>query len=457
MLLPALALLPLFPSATTTLTADGCWLGEPYAFSEAECNVVLHNADATPLHVDIAASGAKVAPASLEIPANGSAHALVRVDVGNMAGRFERSVRIHSDRVADATVWIRGFVVSALDNPRPEIQFGTVDASGKLPEISLELASHDTTEFRIARVLSHPDGIDVDIDPNGRTLRTRIRDDAPLGIIEGEIKLAIDTPHQREAWVHVSAYVQGDVTIETNPYWFGSVEAGASRQVLVPVTSAAGAPFRVGAVELGMVKGHADVAACEHSSPACKAIRVRFDDLQPAGLTRATLDIELPDQHRHMNVRIWGFLLNDAKSAEAHTVLPAPPQPDFSAPWTEGIVDSVNAPVYALPTVDPFDVVGGQRPPIEPPPGTGPLLKWQTASEGGVYGYQIFRGDSETGPFLLQNTRILRVHAKEYAGAPYFWRDEHATKGTTYWYYIGVVYKDGHKQVLSAPHRKVAE
>ena len=78
--------------------------------------------------------------------------------------------------------------------------------------------------------------------------------------------------------------------------------------------------------------------------------------------------------------------------------------------------------------------------------------------EAGAYGYQIFRADNKDGPFVLQNRDVIRIHSKDYAdNAVLLPRDPTAVKGTTYWYYIGVVYKDGHKQVLSAPQSKVAQ
>jgi hypothetical protein len=206
-----------------------------------------------------------------------------------------------------------------------------------------------------------------------------------------------------------------------------------------------------------MVKGTVDVVPCEPAAASCKAMRLVFDDSQRAGLTRAKLDVELPDLHRRMNVRIWGILQNSAKPAAERGMMPMPSETDISAPWTEGIVDSVNAPVYAVPTDDPLDVKEGPPPPTEPPPGNGPLLKWGAADEAGAYGYQVLRADAERGPFVLQNAQIIRVHAKDYAGVPYYWRDARTTKGQTYWYYVGVVYKDGHRQALSTPRSKVAE
>lgn len=456
--LPALVLAPLFPFATSILSTDDCWFGERYAFSRFDCRVTLHNADSKPLHVELDGRGMTVNPSAFDIPAKGSVEASVQGDIGNMSGRFEWALRVHSDRAADTKVWVRGFAMNVLDNPRAAIQFGDVDATSKATE-TLELTSHEVADFRIEKVLSHPDGLDVTVDPDGRTLRAKLSDGAPLGVIDGEIKLALDTPNQREAWVHVHADVQGDVAIESNPFWFGDVAVGSSGGALVPLKSATGKPFRIGAVKLGIAEGKTEIVPCEPAVEGCKAIRVVFADTQRIGATRATLEVELPDQHRRMNLRLWG-MVHDAKAGVASDGGPMPQvtTSDLSAPWTEGIVDSVNAPVYAVPQLDdPMDVSGGPPPPTEPPAGTGPLLKWATANEKGVYGYQVFRGESQTGPFVLQNAAVLRTHAKAYAGTPYFWRDEHTIKGNTYWYYVGVLYKDGSKQALSAPHRKVAE
>ncbi len=456
--LPVLALVPLFPFATSILSTDDCWFGERYSFSKVECRITLHNADSKPLHVELRARGITVSPDAFDIPAKGSAEAEVHLDIGNASGRFEWPIRVHSDRAADTTVFARGFAMSVLDNPRTDIQFGAVDASSKATQ-SVELVSHEKADFRIGKVLSHPEGLDVTIAPDGRTLQAKLSENAPLGVIDGEIKLAIDTPNQREAWIHAHADVQGEVAIESNPFWFGDVATGAKGGALIPLRSVTGKSFKVGAVKLGMVDGKTEVTSCEPAVDGCEAIRILFSDTQRAGATRATLEIDLPDQGRHMNVRLWGMLHNATSAAAPDGgAMPQVATPDLSAPWTEGIVDSVNAPVYAVPQAnDPMDVVGGPPPPTEPPAGSGPLLKWATASESGVYGYQVFRGDSESGPFILQNAAVLRTHAKEYAGAPYFWRDEHAKKGLTYWYYVGVVYKNGNKQALSTPHRKIAE
>lgn len=446
-------------SPTPTLTVDECSLGEAYSFGHAQCRIRLHNNSERPLSAELHAQNPKdaVSPAVLTVPAKGVAEALVDVDLANTVGRVSRGFRIHPDRGADLFASATGFAMSALDDVRPEVAFGAVELSTKPIERTITLSSRETPQFRILNVLDRPQGVDASIDADGHALHVRLRDDAPLGIVDGDIKLAIDTPRQREAWVHVSAELRGEVGAPDNPYWFGSVPAGNTRTVLIPLMNHAGREFHIGEMRLEMLNGKVDVVPCEQKKAGCKAIRLVLDDSHRAGLTRGKLDIELPDQRRRLALRIWGILQADSSASGSSSPLPTPPTEQISAPWTEGVVDSVNAPVYAVPTVDPLDLVGGPPPASEPPPGTGPLLKWGIASEGGAYGYQIFRADMESGPFLLQNAEVIRVHAKEYANTRYFWRDERAEKGKTYWYYVGVVYKDGRKQVLSAPQSIVAK
>ncbi len=442
------------------LKVDSCVLPESYSFDHAHCQIRLQNAGSKDVEVQLSAQGTadSVNPRTLIVPAKGTAEATVDVSIGSTAGRVSRGFFVHRNGARDLTFIVNGFAMSALQESRPEVSFGDVEAS-KLPtEQTLSLSSLDTTTFRIMRVLEKPATTDVAIGEDGRSLTVRLHKDAPLGITDGDIKLAIDTPRQHEAWVHLSANVTGEITVERNPFWFGSVDAGHDRHVLIPLTDRSGRDFKIGHIGVSMIEGHADVAPCEHDAKWCRAIKVTFDDTQRPGLTRAQLDIELPELQRHFILRIWGLLQNDAKRHDANAAMPMPTQEDYSTPWTEGIVESVNAPVYAVPTADPLDpVVGGAAPPAEAPPGTGPLLHWKIVEEAGAYGYQVFRAEARTGPFLLQNRDIIRVHAKDYADTPYFWRDPSAVKGTTYWYYIGVVYKDGHKQVLSAPQSKVAQ
>src|SRR4051794_39123324 len=112
--------------ASSSLTIDTCSLGEPYSFGRAQCRIRVHNARDRVESVQLSAQGSKdsVSPAVLTVPAKGIAEATVDVDVGNTVGRLSRGFKIHPETGKDAYVVVNGFVLSALDDVRPEIVFG---------------------------------------------------------------------------------------------------------------------------------------------------------------------------------------------------------------------------------------------------------------------------------------------------------------------------------------------
>ena len=85
------------------------------------------------------------------------------------------------------------------------------------------------------------------------------------------------------------------------------------------------------------------------------------------------------------------------------------------------------------------------------------MLKWTVANGRLIHGCQIFRSDAEDGPFVLQNQATVRSKAEDDEPTPYQYRDNAAASGKTYWYYIGIVYNDGHKQQLAGPQKVVAK
>jgi hypothetical protein len=71
-----------------------------------------------------------------------------------------------------------------------------------------------------------------------------------------------------------------------------------------------------------------------------------------------------------------------------------------------------------------------------PAPALSNTIKWSTASEVENFGYDVFRGDKEEGPFT-------RLNAKTIAGAgtvdeprAYQYVDASIEPGKAYWYYV---------------------
>src|SRR5690606_10988053 len=157
---------------------------------------------------------------------------------------------------------------------------------------------------------------------------------------------------------------------------------------------------------------------------------LRFDDDQDPGIVRGVLTVELPDYDRDLVLNVWGILQSppapgantDAKSANAEpesettesasdsadTDVGDSSTGDANAANKEAPTDSSSDASRERASPDQPDKAGPQvgEPPA-PPPGIGPLLKWSTATEGSVHGYQIFRSDSADGPFVLQNARTI--------------------------------------------------
>ena len=175
---------------------------------------------------------------------------------------------------------------------------------------------------------------------------------------------------------------------------------------------------------------------------------VHVADQQPGQIKGHAWIDNLPDYGRKLRVAFWPLLvpadtkvktidpqkmLKDEEEAGAHS------KSTKTVDLERAVEDAVNA--------------GTQQ----APPGKGPLLKWTIANSQAIHGFQIFRADAESGPFVLLNAKTIPSIAKTPDSIGYQYRDDSAQTGKTYWYYIGIVYNDGHKQALSGPQRAVSK
>ncbi|MBU6200271.1 MAG: hypothetical protein KGP08_11525, partial [Xanthomonadaceae bacterium] len=207
-----------------------------------------------------------------------------------------------------------------------------------------------------------------------------------------------------------------------------------------------GKPVRLGKVQLNGFHGQATEEACIGSATGCAQISVKVADDQSAGVLRGNLLVDLPDFHRQLPIRIGGLYM--PASVKVHSLDAAMQKNGKSS--AEPPLDLKSALQKSTEAAPP--------PPVDPP-GHGPLLKWQVSNENNLYGYLIYRGDGENGPFLRVNRDIVRVGEDKGDGvtSTYAWRDDSATAGKTYWYYIGMLYRDGSKQQLSGPQKVMAK
>jgi hypothetical protein len=271
-------------------------------------------------------------------------------------------------------------------------------------------------------------------------------------VLNSAVKVSIDTPHQKEAWISVTAEVHGAIAPAANPISLGIISANREQKfILTELREKDGKKFQVGSIRVDGIAGSAQVVPCMKISEGCTALQLTVSERQGPGMTRAKVIVDLPDYKKTLTVDVEGFLLAQqpaGKNQKDEKIADAPADTSKSL-----VSDGAKPPEHPVQIA----VDAGRHAALPAPAGAGPLLKWSIGDERAVYGYQIFRADRESGPFVLATVPAIRAQSNDLAGSAYEWRDMSAEKGNTYWYYIGVVYNSGQKQQLTGPQKTVAK
>jgi hypothetical protein len=206
--------------------------------------------------------------------------------------------------------------------------------------------------------------------------------------------------------------------------------------VKVPLIDQSGRDFKIANVTSKDLAATYDNVPCDPPAAGCRNLLVRISDSQAPGMFKVLLDIAFADRRNHLHLGLWGILGERPRSGQ-ESEMPLGPKPLPLAP------------------------VSNEPPPplkVQPdPPGEGPLLKWTIANQSSVHGYEVFRGESVSGPFTLMDPNLIAPLDNGKGPVAYRWRDTSAIKGQTYWYYIAVVYKNGDRRALSGPQKAVAK
>ncbi len=76
-------------------------------------------------------------------------------------------------------------------------------------------------------------------------------------------------------------------------------------------------------------------------------------------------------------------------------------------------------------------------------------LSWSTASEVDNYGFLVFRGDQEEGPFKVMTGKVIPGAGTSDLPHDYSFDDFEVTPGNTYYYYLESVSLQGVKEKFS--------
>jgi hypothetical protein len=435
---------------TSHLVVESCEFGEMYAFNSSECDIALENNGDKPIRVfDAKPSAADdaVSPAEEVVAPHSIAYLKFKVSSGNAAGSVRHFLHFRTDESGNAErkAAAFGFVMTVLDDPRSELDLGVVDTKGAPVSKSIEVVSSDTPDFRVSSILEAPPWLDASLGADGRSLTANVKPDAGWGLHAGFVKLAINTQQQKQAWISVKADIHGDVVPASNPYDLGLLRIGGSNEFHIPLRSRSRKPFQVGKVELEGIRGNVELGQCEKNGGDCRMLILKIAEQQPGALS-GKVWIELPELHQRLNLAVWGLLVPQEMKVRKFEDMQSASGNAASSEGAGATIDlerAVKSAVNSAPAVAP--------------PGNGPLLKWTIANGSNIHGFQIFRGGSENGPFALLNPATIPSTAQSEDSVNYQWRDTSARTGETYWYYIGIVYKDGRKQNLTGPQKVVAK
>jgi len=89
-------------------------------------------------------------------------------------------------------------------------------------------------------------------------------------------------------------------------------------------------------------------------------------------------------------------------------------------------------------------------PPAEEPGGIKPnVITWSTASEKDSFGYDVFRGLSESGPFEAVNPDVIPGAGTTDIPQQYRFVDESVEPDTVYWYYVESISLTGERRRIT--------
>lgn len=431
-----------------------CDVGQHWQFEKPSCDFQLTNTGDTPIRVSNI-RGALAWDKGGEdtvVPPHGSVYARATVDLRDAVGQIKRTIRFETSEpgiLSERGTSVYAFVLSALDQASPVIEFGPVKGDGERSEVSVKLSSREVADFRIAKVLSKPDFLDVRLGEDGRTVSAKLGKDAPWGLLHEKIRVQTNVPWQPEAWVTVEANVIGTIAPSGNPYSFGLIRTDKENRFLIRLTSDNNKDFKIGKVMMEGVKGDVSVVACVPKKIGCRDLQIDISNQQVLGRLQGEVKVELPELKRVLPIQIVGMLLSpDVKVVDLNEEAEK--------------AGKAQSPVEAAPKESTLDLSQSLKQAVNKealasPPGKGPLLRWSVENEKSVYGYVVYRADSDQGNAVRVSKDVIRVHDQDANGVDYQWRDTTAVAGKKYWYSIDMIKGGGERLPLVEKKEVVAK
>lgn len=147
---------------------------------------------------------------------------------------------------------------------------------------------------------------------------------------------------------------------------------------------------------------------------------------------------------------------------------PAPEAPDEAAapPAAEAPAAADTTPATAPDEVAeaPLPPVGecGEQSAVPPEQRIANTVRWSTASEQDNFGYDVYRGDTEEGPFTKLNAEPIAGAGTTDTSHAYEYRDDSIDPCQSYWYYVESISTSGEHEKFTPtfqakPKRRAAD
>lgn len=430
----------------------GLEIGQSYPFAKVHAHIEGRNVTDRALKIErVVASGPVIYSVKfepVEVKKGESFSLDLDVTLDATVGRFSHHFDVYAE---GKTKPIEGFSVQGFADwlMLPSIsttEFGIFESGRKVVKV-VPVETRPGVAIKLVGAEKLSAYIDAQVIDDGKALKLTSRSDAPWSAFDEKLLVTTDNAQQPKVVFHFRGQSRGFVVPALDPLDFGFLREGQSAEMTNVLTDVTGKALKVGKV---VAKSRASVITkvteCAVPTPSCKNLVVSYPPMNMLGVTGGMLEVELPDYDRILYIRFGA--LGIGKDTQIRDLAE-----DMKAQANrQESISTVLQTSVAQPAIKP------QPAQMKTPEGTGPLLKWQVANEYDIYGYEIYRSDSEKGEYQRVSEKIIeRLGGDPEAGSNYQWRDNSALAGKTYWYYINIVFNKGKKQQFTSPQKVVAK
>lgn len=368
----------------------------------------------------------------------------VSIQTGSGIGRIAKYFDIFADskEAPIASFAARGFVDWDVDPESVSIDFGNIDLGNGVAR-TIEIKKQPGSLLVLDKVLHESTRFDMEIIDGGERIRLISKKDAPLGLFDDHLLISTLKSRQKKIGVRVRGQFVTRLVPSSNPVDFGLLRVGDTSEQIVRLSEIDGKPVKIGSIRTEGAAVKATLQDCIPKSDSCRNLRLQLPEQEVRGQVGGIIYLELLPSKREFPLNFGMVVIGKGtqiRSMDDDLKTAAETQ----APVSDVLKNAIRKPVAPLE--------------MPRPPGNEPLLTWQAANEYGVFGYEIYRGRSKSGPFeRVTREFIRRLDASGQVGSVYRWRDTSAKAGTTYFYYVGLVYEDGRKSEFTTPQEIVAK